>query len=239
MDALNAQEATGEVWRLARSGQASQVVTLGTEMVVRAQRDAAFRDIINTSQLSLCDTVGVLAAARLHGLGVTQRVTGVDLIERLCATSTGEVSMFLLGGAEGIAQKAGVTMQKRYPRLRIAGTRNGFFKQSEAPQICAGIAASQAQILFAGLGFPRQEFWLRQHLKQTGCAVGIGVGGSFDVICGNLERAPAIWQKVGLEWLYRLVTEPWRWRRQLALPHFAFLVAADALAALTRRKRNA
>jgi len=233
------REATLEILRLARSPQNSQVVTLGTEMVVRAQRDGWFRDIINASQLSLCDTVGVLVAARLHGLRVTQRVTGVDLIENVCARSTGEISVFLLGGADGIAQKASVTLQQRYPGARIAGTRNGFFRDSETPQICAGIAASKATILFAGLGFPRQELWLHQHLRQTGCSVGIGVGGSFDVISGNLKRAPVIWRRLGLEWLYRLVTEPWRWRRQLALPHFVLLMVAHALASLTRQKRNA
>jgi N-acetylglucosaminyldiphosphoundecaprenol N-acetyl-beta-D-mannosaminyltransferase len=208
-------------------------------MVMRAQRDAAFREIINDSQLSLCDTIGVLLAARLRGLPLKQRVTGVDLIEHLCAASSGELSLFLLGGAEGIAEKAGVTLQKRYPATRIAGTQNGYFQSWQTEQICSAIAASKANILLCGLGFPRQEVWLRRHLRQTGCSAGIGVGGSFDVISGNLQRAPAGWQRLGLEWLYRLLKEPYRWRRQLALPQFMLLVLADAFVSLAGQKRSA
>lgn len=208
-------------------------------MVVRAQRDAAFRNIVNTSQLSVCDTVGLLAVAKLRGLHVQERVTGIDLIENVCAASNGEIPMFFLGGGDGIAEKARVTLRQRYPGGRIVGTHSGFFKESDTTQVCAGIAATNAEILFVGLGSPRQELWLREHLAATGCSVGIGVGGSFDVISGNLKRAPAMWQRLGVEWLYRLLAEPRRWRRQLALPYFVFLVAADAFASLTRHKRSA
>ncbi|MDQ6932012.1 MAG: WecB/TagA/CpsF family glycosyltransferase [Candidatus Eremiobacteraeota bacterium] len=208
-------------------------------MVVRAQRDAAFRHIINTSQLSLCDTVGLLAVAKLRGLPVRERVTGIDLIENVCDASNGDIAMFFLGGADGIAEKARLTLQQRFPRARIVGTHSGFFEPSETPQICAGIEATNARILFVGLGFPRQEIWLREHLAATGCWVGVGVGGSFDVISGNLKRAPAMWRRFGLEWLYRLLAEPRRWRRQLALPYFVFLVILDTFASLARQKRSA
>jgi len=239
LDALGAKDATREILRLAQSSQTSQVVTLGTEMVVRAQRDATFREIINTSQLSVCDTVGLLAVARLRGMPIKERVTGVDLIENLCAAPNGSIPIYFLGGAEGIAEKAAATLRSQYSGVQIAGTQNGFFQESDAPRVCGDITASGAKILCVGLGSPRQELWLHRHLAATGCSVGIGVGGAFDVISGTLKRAPAMWQRFGFEWLYRLVTEPWRWRRQLALPYFVLLVMADTLVSLTRQKRNA
>ncbi len=239
LDVVGVQEATREILRLTRSQRPSHVVTLGTEMVVRAQRDTAFREIINTSDLSVCDTVGLLAVARLRGACIGARVTGLELVENLCAESNAEVSMFLFGGAEGVAKRAQTVLEGRYPRVRIVGARSGFFGAAESPQICAEIAASGAKILLVGLGSPRQERWLQEHLAATGCAVGIGVGGSFDVLCGNLKRAPLSWRRLGLEWLHRLLTEPWRWRRQIAIPHFILLVLSESFAARIRQRRNA
>ena len=118
-------------------------------------------------------------------------------------------------------------LQARYPGLRIAGTRNGYFDEAESAAIAQSIRESGAHLLFAGMGFPRQEFWLAQHLAQTGCGAGRGVGGSVDVISGKVERAPGQWRRLGLEWLYRLVKEPKRWRRQLALPQFVLLIAGE------------
>ncbi len=121
------------------------------------------------------------------------------------------------------------SLRTRYPALQIAGVQHGYFDDAQSGEIAQQIAASGAAILFAGLGFPRQEFWLARNLAATGCGVGIGVGGSFDVISGKVKRAPGIWQRLGLEWLYRLVSEPHRWRRQLALPQFVWLVLTDSL----------
>jgi N-acetylglucosaminyldiphosphoundecaprenol N-acetyl-beta-D-mannosaminyltransferase len=120
--------------------------------------------------------------------------------------------------------------------LSVAGTRSGYFRDEESPHVASAIAASGARILLAGMGFPRQEYWLAAHLRETGCGVGIGVGGSFDVIAGRIERAPEPVRRLGLEWLYRLAKEPRRWRRQLALPRFVWLVALDDLGRRRARK---
>lgn len=230
LDALDAAGATDAILRFAREGTGAQVVTLGTEMVVHAQRDARYREVVNGCALSLCDTVGLLAVARSRGADLHDRVTGVELLEQLCARAAGEgLSVFLFGGAPGIADRAAAELQRRYPGLRVAGTRNGFFNAAESPHIAQQIRASGAQLLFVGLGFPKQEFWLAEYLRETGCGAGIGVGGSFDVISGNARRAPEQWRKLGLEWLYRLLKEPHRWRRQLALPHFVLLVAGESV----------
>lgn len=228
LDAIDADAATDAIMRFAREGAGAQIVTLGTEMVVHAQRDSRYREVINGCALSLCDTVGLLAVARSRGADLRERVTGVELIDHLCARAAKEgVAIFLFGGAPGIAERAAEELLRRYPALLIAGTRNGYFSETESAGIAQEIRASGAKLLFAGMGFPKQEYWLAQHLRETGCGAGIGVGGSFDVLSGNVERAPERWRKLGLEWLYRLVKEPHRWRRQLALPHFVLLVAGE------------
>ncbi|MDP9111669.1 MAG: WecB/TagA/CpsF family glycosyltransferase [Candidatus Eremiobacteraeota bacterium] len=230
LDPIDAREATSRILDLARAGRAAQIVTLGTEMVVYAQRDERFREIVNGCALSLCDTVGLLTVARRRGATLRERVTGVELIEHLCsAAAAAGLSIYLMGSAEGVAADAAGILETRYPGLRVAGARSGFFSAQEVPGIVEEIRTSQAQLLFTGLGSPRQEFWLAENLALTGCGVGVGVGGSFDVISGRVRRAPLVWRRLNLEWLYRLASEPKRWRRQLALPYFVWMIALDRL----------
>ncbi len=237
LDPIDATEAAQRIVELARTSGGAQVVTLGTEMVVYAQNDERFREIVNGSALSLCDTIGLLAVARKRGAGLRERVAGVELIERLCREAAAQaLPVYFLGSAEGVAAEAAAVLSRRYPGLRVAGARNGYFSEAESPAVVAAIAASGAKLLFAGLGSPRQEFWLADHLRETGCGAGIGVGGSFDVVAGRVARAPQSFRRLGLEWLYRLLKEPRRWRRQLALPRFVWLVALDELGILPTRK---
>ncbi|MGP6156718.1 MAG: WecB/TagA/CpsF family glycosyltransferase [Vulcanimicrobiaceae bacterium] len=231
VDALGAAQAVERIVDLAHGSQPSLVVTLGTEMVVAAQRDPRFHEVVETSALSLCDTVGVMYAARLQGVRIPGRVAGVDLIGPLCARfATEGLPVYLLGGRGDTPQRAARALQARYPSLRVSGVRDGYFSSAEDAGVAAAIAASGARALFVGLGSPRQELWIAEHLKETGCSVGIGVGGSFDVLAGNVERAPAVWQRLNLEWLYRLFKEPSRWRRQLALPKFVWLAVCERVA---------
>lgn len=237
LDPIDASEAARRIVELARTTGGAQVVTLGTEMVVYAQDNERFRAIVNGSALSLCDTVGLLAVARKRGARLRERVAGVELIERLCGEAAAHaLPVYFLGSAEGVAAEAAAVLSQRYRGLRVAGVRNGYFTEAETPAVVAAIAASGAKLLFAGLGSPRQEFWLADHLRETGCGAGIGVGGSFDVVAGRVARAPESFRRLGLEWLYRLLKEPWRWRRQLALPRFVWLVALDELGILPARK---
>lgn len=230
LDPIDANEATDAILRYAREGNGAQIVTLGTEMVVYAQRDSRYREIVNRCALSLCDTVGLLAVARARGAKLRERVTGVELIEHLCARAAKEgVPVYLLGGSPGIAARAADTLRSCYPGLHVAGTHDGYFSDDESSAIVDAIRASGARLLFAGVGFPRQEFWLAEYLSKTDCGAGIGIGGSLDVISGNVQRAPDRWRKAHLEWLYRLVTQPHRWRRQLALPYFVLLIAGENL----------
>lgn len=237
LDPIEADEAAARILTLARESRGAQIVTLGTEMVVLAQHDKRFRAIVNQCALSLCDTVGLLAVARRRGAALRERVAGVELIDRLCEGAAAQgLPVYFLGGAEGVASGAAAILQSRFPGLSVAGTHTGYFRDDETPAIVRTIAASGASLLFVGMGSPRQEYWLAEHLGETGCGAGIGVGGSFDVISGRIERAPQLVRRFGLEWLYRLVKEPRRWRRQLALPHFVWLVALDELGFAPARK---
>lgn len=237
LDPIDSDEATARILDFARSNAGAQVITLGTEMVVYAQHDPRFRAIVNSSALSLCDTVGLLAVARRRKASLRARVTGVELIEHLCAGAASEgLPVYFLGSTEGVAAEAAAKLRSRFPALRVAGTRSGYFRDDDSDAVAQEIAASGARLLLAGMGSPRQEYWLSENLQKTGCGAGIGVGGSFDVIAGRIERAPSLVRRLGMEWLYRLVKEPWRWRRQLALPRFVLLVALDELNSRSARK---
>jgi N-acetylglucosaminyldiphosphoundecaprenol N-acetyl-beta-D-mannosaminyltransferase len=231
VDALGSSQALDRIVELAQGAEPSLVVTLATEMVVHAQRDERFRSVVETSALSLCDTIGVMYAARLQGVHLPGRVTGVDLIDPLCARfARAGLSVYFLGGRGDTSERAAANLKASYPELSIAGARDGYFPPAEDAAVAAAIAASGARVLFVGLGSPRQELWLAEHLEETGCSVGIGVGGSFDVLAGNVERAPALWRRLNAEWLYRLLKEPARWRRQLALPKFVWLTLRERVA---------
>ncbi len=230
LDLVDASEAVETIIALARRGNGAQIITLGTEMVVAARRDPSFLAVVNASSLNVCDTVGLLAVARLRGASLRERVTGVELIDALAARSVVEkLGIYLLGGAPDVAAAAAAALQARYPGLRIAGTADGYFRLEEEARVLNDIRESGARIVLVGLGSPRQEFWLAQHSAELPGVVGIGIGGSFDVLSGRVARAPRAWRTLHLEWLYRLVTEPSRWRRQLALPTFVWLVIKEQL----------
>ena len=241
IDALGPEAARARVVELAHGAQPSLVVTLGTEMVMAAQRDPKFRAVVDSAAVSLCDTVGLLLASRARGGPLRDRVTGVELVESLAAGSQRDgVRLYFLGGAPGVAEAAAAALLKRYAQASIVGARDGYFKDGESEAVADAVAASGANVICVGLGSPKQEFWLAEHLPRTRCGVGIGVGGSFDVISGKMRRAPGPLRRLGLEWLYRLVKEPHRWRRQLALPQFAALAFGEALTAAAKgRKWNA
>jgi len=237
VDAVGRDEAVARIAALAGSGGANLVVTLGVEMVMAARRDQRFRDVVNGAALVTCDTIGLLLASRLRGGPLRERVTGVELVSALAARSAAvrDVRLYLLGGGGDTAARAAEALRRVHPGVHIAGARDGYFRDDESDAVAGAVRASGANVLLAGLGSPKQELWLAQHLAATGCGVGIGVGGSFDVYAGNVARAPAVFRRTGLEWAYRLLKEPRRWRRQLALPRFALAALGEAL---TARKRT-
>ena len=211
-------------WIATKAG-AQVIVTPDALAALRSRTDARYREIIRQAGLVLPDGAGLIAALKLVDSAVQERIPGIEFTEHLCKRAVYEGwRIWLFGGEPGVAEKAAAVLSQKYPGLQIAGTRNGFFKNEEIPAICAEIKKSGADILFAGLGVPKQEYWLADHLAETGATVGMGIGGSMDVLSGKLARAPKFWQKIGMEWLYRTIQEPWRWRRIAKLPVFVFYV---------------
>ena len=216
-------------WIATKSGP-QVIVTPDALAALRSRTDARYRDIIRHAGLVLPDGAGLIAALKLVDSAVQERIPGVEFTEHLCKRAVYEGwRIWLFGGEPGVAEKAAGVLTQKYPGLQIAGTRDGFFKNEDIHAICSDIRESGTDILFAGLGVPKQEYWLADHLAETGATVGMGIGGSMDVLSGKLARAPKIWQKIGMEWLYRTLQEPWRWRRIAKLPLFVFYVLLTVL----------
>lgn len=198
------------------------IVTPNPEMIVASQKDQELKEIINTASLRLPDGISMVVVSRILGKPLKERVSGIDFLIKACELSSKSGwKIFLFGGAEGIAKKAGEKLKEKYPKLQIIGTYQGYFQNDS--EIITLIKNAKPDILFAGLGAVRQEKWLAKYLNELKVPVCVGIGGSFDVISGEKKRAPEIFQKLCIEWLYRLITEPSRWRRQLALPKFLWL----------------
>ena len=175
-----------------------------------------------------CDGAGVLWAAKVLDLPLRERVPGVDLTQAICEMAAREgYGVYFLGAAPGVAEKAAAVLRGRFPGLRVVGTHDGYFPPEEEERLVEEIRAARPDVLFVALGMPKQEQWIRKHQERLGVPVLMGVGGSFDVISGNLPRAPQWMQNFGLEWLYRVYLEPQRLPRLLALPRFVGVVAWD------------
>jgi N-acetylglucosaminyldiphosphoundecaprenol N-acetyl-beta-D-mannosaminyltransferase len=202
-----------------------QVVTVNTEFVMMAQHDATFRECINQAALVVADGMGIVWATRYLGTPAPERITGTDTLAALakrCAASG--YSLYLLGAAPGVAELAARRLGEMAPGLHVAGTYAGSPAPTEEDKIIERIRVANADVLCVAYGAPAQELWIRRNLPRLPVAVAMGVGGAFDFLSGRQRRAPQAMQRMGLEWLYRLYREPWRWRRMLALPRFAIKV---------------
>ncbi len=206
------------------------VVTSDTPSIVRAHDDAEYQEIVQAADMVTADGRGVLWMARVLGLPVTERVSGVDLVERICARARDKgYSVYFLGAMPGVAEEAARALETRCPGLKIAGIQHGYFTPEEEPEIVRQIAAAKPDIIFVALGAPRQEKWIHQHMTELQVPVAIGVGGSLDVFAGRVPRAPQWMQKMGLEWLYRVLREPKRLPRMWALPRLLWMTLWEAL----------
>ncbi|MDR2780077.1 MAG: WecB/TagA/CpsF family glycosyltransferase [Synergistaceae bacterium] len=201
------------------------IVTPDALAALRSRSDKKYSAIVSKAGLVLPDGTGLVWALRFLGFKIHERIPGIDFVDNLCRIAPGHGwSFYFFGGRPGVAGKAAERMREKYPGLIVKGARSGYFKRDENEIICGEIRESGAQILLVALGAPKQEYWLSDNMKRLGGIVGIGVGGSFDVMSGRLKRAPVSWRKLHLEWLYRTILEPARWRRVLKLPVFVALV---------------
>ena len=201
------------------------IITADASMLVMAQDDAELRNIIAHAELVTPDSVGVLWAAKRLQTPLAERVSGVVIVEKLCALSANHnYKLFFLGAAPGVAQQAAERMTAKYPGCRIVGTRDGFFQPADVPQICEEIKSAAPDILCVALGIPKQEKWIHTHRAALGVPVLIGVGGTLDVLSGTVKRAPVLFQKLHLEWLWRVISNPKKISKVMLLPRFVRLI---------------
>lgn len=224
-DALTLDEAEERADALLRARRGGYIVTANPEIVLHSREDAAYAAAVNGADLVLADGVGDLYAARILGTPLPERVAGSDLTPRLLSRLAERGgSVFLYGARPGVAERAGEALRSACPGLRIAGTENGYISDETA--LFTALDKEQPDLLLLGLGVPRQELWMARNRQRTN-AVMIGVGGLLDVFAGDIPRAPESWQRLGLEWLYRLLREPRRIKRMIRLPEILLLAARE------------
>jgi N-acetylglucosaminyldiphosphoundecaprenol N-acetyl-beta-D-mannosaminyltransferase len=208
------------------AGKAKLVSTVNALGMDEAVRDAGYRRVLRQSAMVLSDGVGLLWGLRFLGMPIQERVTGIDFAEQLCRIAAVEGwPVYFLGSRGNTASDCARALAAKYPGLTIAGARDGYFAMND-PETANAVARSGARILFVAMGIPRQEKWVALHAERLGGILAVGVGGAFDVLSGHLKRAPAKLQKFGLEWLFRLCQEPFRWRKDLRLIAFVARVLA-------------
>lgn len=222
-DNLTMDEAVERALELLEQEGPHLVATPNPELVQRANQDPEFSEILAGADLVIPDGVGIMYAAKILGRPLRARVPGIDfaaaLLDRVAGTGK---RLFLLGAAPGVAEQAAVNLQLAHPGLAVCGVHDGYF-QEDGPVVDA-IRESRADIVFVCLGAPKQEKWIAAHGREAGARLYLGLGGSLDVFAGKVERAPEGFQKLGLEWLYRLMRQPSRIGRMAKLP--LFLVSA-------------
>ena len=203
-----------------------QIVTSNPEFVMTAQHDADFRRVLWQADLCIPDGIGLVYASRWLGRPLPERVPGSELVYLLAGLAAEEGwRLFLLGAGPGVAEEAAAVFQSRYPGLCICGTYAGSPARAENEAIVERINGSGAEMLFVAYGAPKQDKWIaRNRTNLATVRLAMGVGGALDFVSGRAQRAPRWAQNMGMEWLYRLYREPWRWRRILALPRFAWKV---------------
>ena len=218
-DSFTMDQAVAEAMRLLATEGCHYVVTPNPEIVELCREDEALRRIVNAADMVLPDGVGIIYGAKILGTPLRARLPGADFAGCLMeAMARGGQTLYLLGARPGVADQAARRLGARYPGLRIVGTHDGYFQDS-AP-VAEAVRASGAQAVFVCLGAPKQERWMAEFGPATGARLLVGLGGCLDVFSGNVKRAPAIFRRLGLEWLHRLVTNPSRAGRMVKLPLF-------------------
>lgn len=201
----------------------STIVAINPEKILKAHNDNELKQLLNSSTYKIPDGVGIIYASRIQKGNIKNRITGIDTMEMICSLSEEKgYRIFMYGAKEKTLIAAKNKLEEKFPKINIVGFMNGYEKDNE--KIIKAINDSKAQIIFVALGSPKQEYWIKNNKDKVCVNIFQGVGGSFDVFSGNIKRAPEKMQKIGLEWLYRLLKEPKRIFRQVKLLKFVWLV---------------
>lgn len=207
------------------------VFTPNPEIIMEAQDDKEMMTILKKADLVVADGIGVVLASKVLKVPtLPERVGGFDLMQNvLNKIKDTDIRVYFLGSKPGVAAEAAKNMRKKYAGINIVGASDGYFTQDDEPALINTIKDLNVNLLLVGLGAPRQEKWINQHLEELGVKVAVGVGGSLDVMAGVVKRAPEIYQKLGLEWFYRLITNPKRAKRMTNLPVFGAKIIVMAI----------
>lgn len=229
IDDVTEDEALALAEAMIQHGGPHQICTVNPEFVVEAGRNPAFAATLAGADLCTPDGFGVLLAARYLGTPLRGRVTGVELVRRLAALAAVRgYRVFLLGAGPGVAEAAAAALCQQYPGLHIVGWFGGTPAPRHEPFLRQLIQAARPDLLLVAYGHPRQDLWIARNQPVLGVPLAIGVGGTFDYLAGRVARAPGWLRRLGLEWLYRLIRQPQRWRRIFeAVPYFMWLVVRD------------
>ena len=200
----------------------SFIVAINPEKVIKSRVDSDLKNILNNAKYPIPDGIGIVVASKLRNGKIKKRITGIDSMEMLCELANeNKYKVFLYGTKEEVLLTAVNNLKNKYPNMEIVGYINGYVKDEK--KIIKQINKAKPNILFVALGSPKQELFIKNNIDNINCNIFQGVGGSFDVISGNIKRAPIFIQKLGLEWFYRLLKEPKRIIRQLSLFKFLWL----------------
>lgn len=222
---LNEQQLMKQIEEDIQQNQKVRIVAINPEKIMMAEQDPTLRQLLNESTYQIPDGIGVSIASKLSGGNVRGRVTGIGMMENLLTLANNkQLKIFMYGATPETVQQAAQNIKERFPNLIVAGTLDGYVKDTQ--QIVTAINEAQPHILFVALGSPKQELFIKNNMDQLNVNVFQGVGGSFDVFSGHVKRAPELFQKTGTEWLFRLIKQPSRIKRQLALPIFLLRVAS-------------
>jgi N-acetylglucosaminyldiphosphoundecaprenol N-acetyl-beta-D-mannosaminyltransferase len=240
IDDVTYEQAVALVERFVAERGPHAIATPNPEFVMLARRHPAFRAALESVALAVPDGIGLLLAARWLGRPLRQHVRGTDLVHRLAAHSVPRGwRWLLLGAAGGVASEAAAALRQAYPGLQVVGALPGSPRPADDAWVRQEIRAlGPIDLALVAYGAPAQELWLQRNLEPLDLPVGIGVGGVLNFLAGRVPRAPGWVRRIELEFLYRLWVEPWRWRRQLAIPHFALLAASEALQLRVARLRQ-
>lgn len=204
----------------------SFIVAINPEKILKARKDEKLKELLNNATYEIPDGIGVIYASKLRKGNIKTRITGIDSMEMLCKLSEEKkYKIFMYGAKEETIKKAKENLEIKFPNIQIVGTINGYEKDND--KIISSINKSKADIVFVALGSPKQEYWITENMDKVSAKIFQGVGGSFDVFSGNIKRAPKWMQKIGLEWLYRLIKEPKRIFRQIKLVKFLWLAITE------------
>jgi len=222
---IGINDIVNKIEKMIQSDKFNSVFTPNSEIIMSAYKDKELLNIINNADLLTADGIGVVYAAKIFGKPVPQRAAGYDVSKKLMEIMAEKgYTLYLFGSAPGVARKAKENLENEYKTLKIIGLHDGYFDSEEEKNIIEGINSLKLDVLFVCLGSPKQEKWIYNNRNNLNVKVAMGLGGCLDVYAGNVKRAPEIYIKLGLEWLYRLIKEPKRLFRMMALPKFMITV---------------